>query len=65
MALQPLNPMQKMQAKQPLHPMHPRGKINKALNFHEAKVMRKRVLGMSPHRKPQLADMLPPEDQAH
>lgn len=51
-----LNPLQPVQKTQPLHP---RGKMNKVQNFHYMKVMRKRVLGLSPHRKPKLEDMLP------
>jgi hypothetical protein len=63
--LQSMQTTQPMQKSRPLHPMHPRGKINKAMNFHEQKVMRKRVLGISPHRKPKLEDLLPEDDQAH
>lgn len=56
MVLQSLNPLQSMQK---THPMHPHAKMNKVMNFHYQKVMRKRVLGINPHKKPKLNDMLP------
>lgn len=62
MALQTLNPLQAMHKTQS---MHPRGKMNKVQNFHYMKVMKKRVLGIHPHRNPKLEDMLPEDDQAH